>query len=226
MDRETLVAAVNALEVPCKNEADKLHSLIKEKLNETLVEAGIDKIAKLRYDYGDSAEVEVEIPGKTYGHRMNIYFHREWFKDCKKRKVTLNVGTFGSFDSTMEPEVNFYIVAGALAKNLSKLQEKFDAIDFGPYETAKWNFGKACNELEKFDSDVKNEELNKKIAGIESKFIVGAKIRIGKNYKDEPIYDEIAKVTNKLIWLKNGYGRQIKKTEAVDKILKKYWEFA
>ena len=74
MDRKTLAATVDALATPYYAEADKLWANIKEKLQETLVEAGVDKIAKLNYHEGYGAEIEVEIPGKTYGHSMNLYF--------------------------------------------------------------------------------------------------------------------------------------------------------
>lgn len=227
MDRETLAAAVDALAMPYRAEAEKLWSTIKEKLQETLVEAGVDKIAKLNYNYGDSAEVEIKIPGKSYGHTMNLYFNDRWYDESSKKRVvvTLNVGTFGSFDATMEPEVNFYTVAGALAKNLSKLQEKFDAIDFGPYNVARRNYSKAQNELEKFDCIAKDEEIAKKMQEIESKLVVGAKLQIGTSWKDEPIIDEVVKVTNKLIWFKNDYGSQTKKAVAIDRILGEQWEF-
>lgn len=229
MDRETLVAAVEALAVPYHTAANELYATIKEKLNETLVEAGVDKIAKINYSHGDSAEIEVEIPGRRYGHTMNLYFmESHWWNNetgrGKVRKVSLNVGTFGSFDSTMQPEMNFYIVAGALAKELPNLQKKFDAIDFEPYKTACRAYYKAQDELQKFDIAIKEEERAKKIHEIETKFVVGAKLRVGKTYKDEPIYDEIVKSTNKLIWLRNEYGRQTKKTDAIDKIMRGYWE--
>ena len=159
MDRKTLAAAVDALAIPFTAEADKLWATIKEKLQETLVEAGVDKIAKLIYHEGCSAEIEVEIPGKTYGHSMNLYFFDNWNDEISlKREVKLNVGTFGSFGASMKPEVNFYIVAGAIAKNLSNLQEKFAAIDFESYRIARNNYSRAKNELEKYDRDQKMTE--------------------------------------------------------------------
>ena len=229
MDRETLVAAVEALAVPYHTAADELYATIKEKLNETLVEAGVDKIAKLKYSHGDSADIEIEIPGKDYGHRMTLYFMESywWSNETdygKVRKVSLNVGTFGSFDSTMQPEMNFYIVAGALAKELPNLQKKFNAIDFEPYKTARRAYYKAQDELQQFDRALKEEEYSKKIREIETKLVAGSKLRVGKTYKDEPIYDEIVKSTNKLIWLKNEYGKQTKKVDAIDKIMRGYWE--
>lgn len=226
MDRTTLEAAVNALAVPYHKAAEELYATIKAKLNETLVEAGIDKITKLRYDYGDSAEIEVWRPGKTYGHTMTLYFHERLGEEDAKRKVELNVGTFGSFSAKDEPEVNFYIVAGALAKSLSKLQEKFDAIDFKPYNDARRNYYRAKYELEKFDNDQQMEERLKREHEVEAKLVVGAKLRIGKTWKNEPIFDVIERVTNKLIFLKNDYGRQTKKTDAISNILNKTWEFA
>ena len=102
MDRTTLEAAVNALAVPYHKAAEELYATIKAKLNETLVEAGIDKIAKLKYNYGDSAEIEVERPGKSYGHTMTLYFHERWGEEDAKRKVELNVGTFGSISAEEE----------------------------------------------------------------------------------------------------------------------------
>lgn len=228
MDRTTLEAAVNALAVPYHKAAEELYATVKAKLNETLVEAGVDKIAKLKYNRGDSAEIEVERPGKSYGHTMTLYFYERWNDtgSTKKREVMLNVGTFGSFNAAMEPEVNFYIVAGAVAKSLSKLQEKFDAIDFEPYNTARRNYSRAKRELEKFDNDQQMEERLNREHEVEAKLVVGAKLRIGKTWKNEPIFDVIERVTNKLIFLKNGYGRQTKKTEAISNLLNKKWEFA
>ena len=226
MDRNTLAAAVDARATSYHAEADKLWATIKEKLQETLVEAGVDKIAKLNYHEGCSAEIEVEIPGKTYGHSMNLYFFDSWHDEISpKREVKLNVGTFGSFSASMKPEVNFYIVAGAIAKNLSKLQEKFDAIDFEPYRIARNNYSKAKNELEKYDRDQKMAERLQSEHDIEAKLVPGTKLRVGTTWKNEPIYDVIERSTSKLIFLKNDYGRQTKKTEAINMILKNHWEF-
>ena len=226
MDRKTLAAAVDALAIPFTAEADKLWSTIKEKLQETLVEAGVDKIAKLNYHEGYSAEIEIEIPGKTYGHSMNLYFFDSWHDEISpKREVKLNVGTFGSFGASMKPEVNFYIVAGAIAKNLSKLQEKFDAIDFESYRIARQNYNRARNELEKHDRDQKKAERLQLEHDIEAKLVPGTKLRVGTTWKNEPIYDVIERATNKRIFLKNDYGRKTKKTEAIDMILNNQWEF-
>ena len=226
MDRNTLAAAVDALATSYYVEADKLWATIKEKLQETLVEAGVDKIAKLNYHEGCSAEIEVEIPGKTYGHAMNLYFFDSWHDETSlKREVKLNVGTFGSFGASMKPEVNFYIVAGAIAKNLSKLQEKFDAIDFESYRIARNNYNRAKNELEKYDRDQKMAERLQCEHDIEAKLVPGTKLRVGTTWKNEPIYDVIERSTSKLIFLKNDYGRQTKKTEAINMILNNHWEF-
>ena len=227
MDRKTLAAAVDALATPYYTEADKLWTTIKEKLQETLVEAGVDKIAKLNYHEGYGAEIEVEIPDKTYGHSMNLYFGSCYDEtSTNKMEVKLNVGTFGSFRADMKPEINFYIVAGALAKNLSKLQEKFDAIDFESYKIARNNYNRAKNELEKYDRDQKMAERIQREHDIEAKLVPGTKLRIGTTWKNEPIYDVIERATNKLIFLKNNYGRQTKKTEAISMILNNQWEFA
>ena len=227
MDRKTLAAAVDALAIPFTAEADKLWATIKEKLQETLAEAGVDKIAKLNYHEGYSAEIEVEIPGKTYGHSMNLYFFDSWHDEISpKREVKLNVGTFGSFSAGMEPEVNFYIVAGAIAKNLSKLQEKFDAIDFESYRIARQNYNRARNELEKHDRDQKMAERLQLEHDIEAKLVSGAKLRVGTTWKNEPIYDVIERATSKLIFLKSNYGRQTKKNDAVNMILNNKWKFA
>ena len=226
MDRNTLAAAVDALATSYYAETDKLWATIKEKLQETLVEAGVDKIAKLNYHEGCSAEIEVEIPGKTYGHSMNLYFFDSWHDEISlKREVKLNVGTFGSFGAGMKPEVNFYIVAGAIAKNLSKLQEKFDAIDFESYRIARNNYSRAKNELEKYDRDQKMAERLQREHDIEAKLVPGTKLRVGTTWKNEPIYDVIERSTSKLIFLKNDYGRQTKKNEAISLILNNKWEF-
>lgn len=227
MDRKTLAAEVNKLASPLTAEADKLWATIKETLQNTLVEAGVDKIAKLNYHEGFSSEIEVEIPGKTYGHSMNLYFLNDWYSEdsTKKMEVKLNVGTFGSFSADMKPEVNFYIVAGALAKNLSKLQEKFDAIDFESYRIAHNNYNRARNALEKYDRDQKMAERIQHEHDIEAKLVPGTKLRIGTIWKNKPIYDVIERATNKLIFLKNNYGRQTKKNEAISNIINKKWEF-
>ena len=54
---------------------------------------------------------------------------------------------------------------------------------------------------------------------IESQLIVGAKLRIGTTWENEPIYDVIEKTTNKLIYLKNDYGSSTKKAKAIDNLL-------
>ena len=148
MDRKTLAAEVDALSASYHAEAEKLHAIIKEKLNEALVEAGIDKIAKLNYERGETAEIEVPIPGKSYCHAITLYFGTLY---SSERKVALNVPTFGSFTSAMKPEVDLYVAAGALAKNLSKIQAKIDAVDFGPCKDAhrKW-----LTAAEKFEKEI------------------------------------------------------------------------
>ena len=229
MDRETLAAAVEALAVPYRNESDKLWSTINATLDSFLAEAGVSKIAKLRYRDGYSAEVEVEIPGKTYGHTMSIHFHENYWDDedtKKTRKVELNVGTFGSFSAEDKPEVNFYIVAGAIAQNLSKLQEKLDAVDFTPYKEAWRAYNHAKYELERLDHEVRDAEHAKLLKDIEAKLVPGAKLRVGYNWKKEPIYDTIAHVTSKNIVLEKDYGRRTKKENAVNNIILKRWEFA
>ena len=228
MDHNTLVAAVDALAVPYKTEFDKIHSAIKEKIGETLVEAGVDKIAKVNYYDNDSADIEVDIPGKKYGHKMAFYFfEKDWNLLTGAKKVTLNIGTVGPFSADDKPEMNFYIVAGALAKSLPELQKKINSIDFGPYMKARHNYYAAKGELERFDRAAKNAELEKKAHEIEEKLVPGVKLRIGTSaWNNEPIVDEIVRVTNNLIFFKNPvYGSQIKKDVAVNRILEEQWEF-
>ena len=81
-----------------------------------------------------------------------------------------------------------------------------------------------------YESKHKNEIAENahqaKVQEIEKRLVVGAKLRVGKNWDGSPTYDEIVRVTNKLIFLKNHYGTSTKKSYAIDKILNKKWEFA
>lgn len=183
----------------------------------TMVEAKIDGIATLKMHSNAHAEVSIGCDDKNYGHSIDIYFY--------KRKVELNTCCFGSISANDQSKINYLIAAGALAANIKSLQEKFDAIDEDAYNKTYYAYSKAQWELERFDYEAMDAELKRKANEIEAKLVVGAKLRVGTDYYGKEKVDEIVRVTNKLIFLKDDYGSSTKKARAVENILGKHWEF-
>lgn len=225
MDHTTLAAAVEALKTPYLAERDALRAKMEAIISSTMAETKIDQLASLKMRGLDSAEVVVPCPGK-YGRTIDIYFYTLWESKDKKRKVEMNACTFGSFDGNDQSAVDYYVVAGALASSLKTLQKKFDALDESAYKTAYNAYSKARYELEQFEKDIKDRERQEQVKAIKSKLIAGTKLRVGYNWKKEPIYDTIANVTSKNIVLEKDYGRRTKKEHAVNNIILKKWEFA
>ena len=225
MDHTTLTAAVEALKAPYLAERDALRAKMEAIISSTMVEMKIDKLASLKMRGLESADVVVPCPNK-YGRTIDIYFYDSWESKDKKRKVEMNACTFGSFDGNDQSAVDYYVVAGALASSLKTLQKKFDALDESAYKTAYNAYTKARYELEQFEKDIKDRERQEQVKAIESKLVAGTKLRVGYNWKKEPIYDTIAHVTSKNIVLEKDYGRRTKKENAVSNIILKIWELA
>lgn len=225
MDHATLTAAVEALKAPYLAERDALQAKMEAIISSTMAEMKIDKLASLKMRGLEAAEIVVPCLS-SFGRTIDIYFYTPCGSKDKKRKVEMNTCAFGSFDSNDQPAIDYCIVAGALASSLKTLQKKFDALDESAYTTACNAFTKARYELEQFEKDIKDREHQEQVKAIESKLVTGAKLRIGYNWKKEPIYDTIANVTSKNIVLEKDYGRRTKKEHAVNNILLKRWEFA
>lgn len=223
MDRTILEAACKTLDKVYDDESQKLIAKLKQILEDALAPANLGKAVSVKITCPDYATIVVDRPGKNYGHDINIYFHR----DLKTKKIEAqpNVGTFGSFGSNDKPEMNYYIAAGVLAAALPEIQKKIDAIDYAPFNKAQHDSWNAASELRKFDEEVRMAEHNKRVAEIESKLVVGTKIRVGYDWNKNPIYDEIARTTNKLIFLKEDYGSSTKKAHAITNLINKTWEF-
>ena len=225
MDHATLTAAVEALKTPYLAERDALLAKMEAIISSTMAEMKIDKLASLKMRGIDSAEVVVPCLS-SFGRTVDIYFYTPWESKDKKRKVEMNTCAFGSFNSNDQSAIDYYVVAGALASSLKTLQKKFDALDESAYKTAYNAYTKARYELEQFEKDIKDREYQEQVKAIESKLVAGAKLRIGYNWKKEPIYDTIANVTSKNIVLEKDCGRRTKKEHAVNNIILKKWEFA
>lgn len=229
MDRETLVADLEAKNISFEEAKANIIKTIQTTIEEVLAEAGVSSIATVQVHRDETAKIIVPRHDKQYGLDMDLYFYRDY--DSKthgysRRKAQLNAGTFGSIDASDVDKINFYIVAGEVAKNLGKLQAKFDAIDFKPFYAAEDAYYRAKSALEKFDADeraVKHEEEKNKIL---SKLIVGAKLEKGLHpYDQTPVYDTVERVTNKLVFLKNMYGTSMKKDKFVELFKSRNWKF-
>jgi len=225
MDHATLTAAVEALKAPYLAEHNALRAKMEAVISSTMAEMKIDKLASLKMRGLEAAEVVVPCPD-SYGHTIDIYFYTPWESKDKKRKVEMNTCTFGSFDGNDQSAVDYYVVAGALASSLKTLQKKFDALDESAYKTAYNAYTKAHYELKQFEKDIKDREHQEQVKAIESKLVAGTKLRVGYDWKKEPIYDTITHVTSKNIVLEKDYGHRTKKEHAVNNIILKKWEFA
>ena len=225
MEREELVKNVEAAREKSKAEYQALTEKIKSVLDGVIQTAGLDNIAKVRRVTDSCAEIEVERPGKSYGHDFDIYFHDRY--DDSNRKVEMNVGTFGSFSASDKPEVDFYIVAGKFASCLEEIQSCIDNIDFKPYGDAWRASYEADRELREFDYGIKKVEEDKRKKDIELKLIPGAKIKIGTDFYGKDKIDEILKVTPKRVYFCH-YANCLNKDEVIGNFIRerKPWTFA
>ena len=204
MDRKVLEANAEAAAQKCKAERIALTSKLKAVLDGVIANASICSFTKVRSINDSCAEIEVERPGRSYGHTFSLYFHSNF--DKSPRKVELNVGTFGSFSCDDQPEANFYIAAGAFAASLRDIQEKFNAIDFTAYEQAQHKSWKAHDELQRFDASLKKAEEDKIKQAIDSRLVPGAKIKMGVYWDKTDKVDEVIKITPKRIYFKRFYN--------------------
>lgn len=225
MEREELVKNVEVAHEKSKIEYQALTEKIKSVLDGVIQTTGLDDIAKVRRVTDSCAEIEVERPGKSYGHDFSIYFHDPY--DGTSRKVEMNVGTFGSFSANDKPEVNFYIVAGKFAFWLDEIQSRIDSIDFKPYADAWHASYEADRELREFDNGIAKAEEDKHKKDIELKLIPGAKIKIGVDWYGKDKIDEIVKVTPKRVYFRH-YANCLNKDEVIRNFMRgsKAWTFA
>lgn len=200
MDRKVLEANAEAAAQECKAERIVLESKLKAVLDDVIANVGISSFTKVSSINDSCAVIEVERPGRNYGHTFSLYFHQTF--DGSPRKIELNVGTFGSFSCDDQPEANFYIAAGAFAASLRDIQEKFNAIDFTTYEQAHHKSWKAHDELQSFDNALRKAEEDKIKQAIESRLVPGAKIKMGVNWDKTDRIDEVIKTTHKRIYFK------------------------
>lgn len=225
MNREELVKAAEDAKQKCAAEYQILTKKIKDVLDLFIKNAGLSAFTKVRRIDDSCMEIEIERPEKDWGHTFSLYYHKPWRSE--KRKLELNVGTFGSFSSEDTPEINFYIAAGKFASCLGEIQSCFENIDFEKYYAACDASYKADDELRRFDDEVEKLEDMKRRAEIELKLVPGAKIKIGTSYYSEDRIDEIMKVTSKRIYFKH-YANCISKDEVINNFMKKSnpWTFA
>ena len=225
MDREELAKNAEAAKQKCATEYQALTEKIKDVLSLFIKNAGLSAFTKARRVDDSCMEIEIERPGKDWGHTFSLYYHKPWSNE--KRKLELNVGTFGSFSSEDTPEINFYIAAGKFASCLEEIQSCFENIDFEKYYAACDASYQADNELRKFDDEVKQTADEKLKIEIATKLVPGAKIKIGVDWHGKDKIDEIVKVTPKRIYFKH-YANCIGKDEVISNFMRssKAWAFA
>ena len=226
MNRKELVEAEKATGQKDAAEYKNLTEKIKSMLEMVVHSAGLDGIAKVRCVTDSCAEIEVERPGKSWGHDFSIYFHDRYDGTNYCRKVKMNVGTFGSFSASDKPEVNFYIVAGKFASCLEEIQHCIDDIDFKTYKDAHCAFYEANRELREFDDGIARAEEEQRKKDIEAKLIPGAKIKIDVDWHGKDKIDEILKVTPKRVYFCH-YANCINKDEVIRNFIceRKPWSF-
>lgn len=225
MNREELVDAAKAAKQKCTAEYQDLTKKIKDVLELFIKNAGLSIFTKVRHVSDECMEIEIERPGKDWGHTFSLYYHKPWSNE--KRKLELNVGTFGSFSSENKPEINYYIAAGKFASCLEEIQSCLEDIDFEKYHEARSASYKANDALRSFDDEVKKLENAKHQAEIEMKLVPGAKIKIGVDWYGKDKIDEIVKVTPKRIYFSH-YANCIDKDKVISNFMRssKAWTFA
>ena len=135
MNREDLAKNDEAAKQKCATEYQALTEKIKDVLSLFIKNAGLSAFTKARRVDDSCMEIEIERPEKDWGHTFSLYYHKPWSNE--KRKLELNVGTFGSFSSEDKPEINFYIAAGKFASCLGEIHSCFENIDFEKYYAAR-----------------------------------------------------------------------------------------
>lgn len=225
MNREELVKNAEDAQKKCAAEYQALTEKIKDILSLFIKNAGLSAFTKVRHVSDSCMEIETERPEKDWGHTFSLYYHQLWSNE--KRKLELNVGTFGSFSSEDTPEINFYIAAGKFASCLGEIQSCLEDIDFEKYYAARDASYRAGDELKRFDDEAKKLEDAKRQAEIELKLIPGAKIKVGLDWYGKDKIDEIVKVTPKRIYFKH-YANCIGKDEVISNFMRssKAWTFA
>lgn len=225
MNREELVKNAETAQKKCAAEYQALTEKIKDVLGLFIKNAGLSAFTKVRHVSDSCMEIEIERPRKDWGHTFSLYYHKPWSNE--KRKLELNVGTFGSFSSEDTPEINFYIAAGKFASCLGEIQSCLEDIDFEKYHKAWSASYEADDVLRTFDYQAKKLEDAKRQAEIELKLIPGAKIKIGVDWYGKDKIDEIVKVTPKRIYFKH-YANCIGKDEVISNFMRssKAWTFA
>lgn len=225
MEREELVKNVEATKQKCATEYQALTEKIKDVLGLFIKNAGLSAFTKVRHVNDSCMEIETERPGKDWGHTFSLYYHKPWSNE--KRKLELNVGTFGSFSGEDKPEINFYIAAGKFASCLGEIQSCFENIDFEKYYAARDASYRADDELRRFDDEVKKLEDMKRQSEIEMKLVPGAKIKIGVDWYGKDKIDEIMKVTPKRVYFCH-YANCLSKDEVIHNFVRssKAWTFA
>ena len=225
MNREELVKNAEAAKKKCAAEYEALTKKMKDVLDTMIKSAGLDTFTKIRHITDSCAEIEIDRPGKDWGHTFSLYYHQPWGDE--KRKVELNGGTFGSFTADDQPEVNFYVAAGTFASALKEIQDCFEDIDFETYYDARNASYRADDEVKKFDAEVKRAADEKLKIEIATKLVPGAKIKVGLDWYGKDKIDEIMKVTPKRIYFKH-YANCIGKDEVISNFMRssKAWTFA
>lgn len=225
MTREELAKNAEAAKQKCTAEYKALAEKIKDVLGLFIKNAGLSAFTKVRHVSDSCMEIETERPGKDWGHTFSLYYHPTWGNE--KRKLELNVGTFGSFSSADKPEINYYIAAGKFASCLEEIQSCFENIDFEKYYAARDASYRANDELRRFDDEAKKLEDTKRQAEIELKLVPGAKIKIGVDWYGKDKIDEIVKVTPKRVYFSH-YANCLSKDEVIYNFMRssKAWTFA
>ena len=225
MNREELAKNAESAKQKCDTEYQVLTQKIKDVIGLFIENAGLSTFTKVKHVSDECMEIEIERPGRDWGHTFSLYYHQPWGNE--KRKLELNVGTFGSFSSEDTPEINYYVAAGKFASCLEEIQSCLEDIDFEKYYAARNASYRAGDELRRFDDEAKQLEDTKRQAEIELKLIPGAKIKVGLDWYGKDKIDEIVKVTPKRIYFKHYAGCR-SKDEVISNFMRRSnaWTFA
>lgn len=230
MDINALNAEIEKQSAAANAAYSALMSHIDNTLTKWVNKSGIEG-AFYRQGSHSHAEIGVKTTdenGKTHWHDFDLYFDEEWPEHTYSLKV--NFGCFGSFAKEDVLCVRYCALLGFFTANLAEIENE---LLFTPEAKALF---KANNEISRalwkladqkraYEADIKRAEDEARRKAIEAKLVVGAELRVGFTWDKKPVYDEIERVTNKLIFLKKNYGSSTKKEKAIQMISDKRWEF-
>lgn len=189
----------------------------------------IPSVHGIRIDSDES--ISIFIGDKDKSNDINFYFRKDYYQNYK-RVLKMNHCCFGQFDSSDWLHRDYIIAIGRFAEEMDVLEKSILDFDWKTYDDIDSEFYKAKNELECYDTEVKNIAFREKCKVIEEKLKEGSEIILGKKNKwsdekkDYEFVDDVRKVEKlmkKTLVISNIWFRQ-KKEDVIKKIATGVWK--